>query len=206
MDFLTSRCFLNGSGSTEAQMCSTNCGPCCAAPKFQKKNLSVRSTPRWPPVSRGDRDAGVRRQERSNSSPFRKTGGSAASWVGERPKRTSGWIGFLPQNVRPTLSLLTLWHRALANMHGWAGHVARKEGTHPGVAAILWRNAEWREIMKSTGLVLMIRPRGTTRRTGYVVSCMLCPPSLAWAGGTRHSPEENTNLSAKQCDAGEGPD
>ena len=34
--------------------------------------------------------------------------------------------------LRCRLVLPALWHRALAAMHGWAGHLARKEGPHPG--------------------------------------------------------------------------
>ena len=53
--------------------------------------------------------------------------------------------------LRTKMNLPSLWHRALAAMHGWAGHVARKDNSHPGHAAILWRNARWWEIMKSIG-------------------------------------------------------
>ena len=55
------------------------------------------------------------------------------------------------QALRCKFNLPSLWHRALAALYGWAGHVARKDGTHPGSAAIRWRSAEWWEIMKSTG-------------------------------------------------------
>ena len=53
--------------------------------------------------------------------------------------------------LRTKMNLPSLWHRALAAMYGWAGHVARKDDSHPGRAAILWRNARWWEIMKSIG-------------------------------------------------------
>ena len=53
--------------------------------------------------------------------------------------------------LRCRLNLPSLWHRALAAVYGWAGHVARKDTSHPGHAAILWRNVKWWEIMKSTG-------------------------------------------------------
>ena len=55
------------------------------------------------------------------------------------------------QALRCRLNLPSLWHRALAAVCGWAGHVARKDASHPGHAAILWRNVKWWEIMKSTG-------------------------------------------------------
>ena len=55
------------------------------------------------------------------------------------------------QALRCKLNIPSLWHRALAAVYGWAGHVARKNSSHPGHAAIRWRNAEWWEIMKSTG-------------------------------------------------------
>ena len=55
------------------------------------------------------------------------------------------------QALRRRLNLPSLWHRALAAVYGWAGHVARKDPSHLGHAAIRWRNAEWWEIMKSTG-------------------------------------------------------
>ena len=53
---------------------------------------------------------------------------------------------------RSELNLLALWHRALAAMHGWAGHMARKQESHPGAAVISYKNVEWWEIMKSAGL------------------------------------------------------
>ena len=49
------------------------------------------------------------------------------------------------------LNLPSLWHRALAAVYGWAGHVARKDNSHPGHVAILWRNVRWWEIMKCAG-------------------------------------------------------
>ena len=39
--------------------------------------------------------------------------------------------------LRCRLNLPSLWHRALATVYGWAGHVARKDASHPGHAAIL---------------------------------------------------------------------
>ena len=56
------------------------------------------------------------------------------------------------QALRCKLNIPSLWHRALAAVYGWAGHVARKNSSHPGHAAIRWRNAEWWEIMKSMGV------------------------------------------------------
>ena len=59
--------------------------------------------------------------------------------------------------LRCRLNLPSLWHRALAAVYGWAGHVARKDTSHPGHAAVLWRNVRWWEIMKSArGPVLVI--------------------------------------------------
>ena len=40
---------------------------------------------------------------------------------------------------------------ALYAGYGWAGHVARKDSSHPGHAAIKWRNVRWWEFMKSVG-------------------------------------------------------
>ena len=69
------------------------------------------------------------------------------------PRCGMGLTGFVQRKrathaLRTKMNLPCLWHRALAAMHGWAGHVARKDICHPGHAAILWRNARWWEIMK----------------------------------------------------------
>ena len=68
------------------------------------------------------------------------------------------WVERLRAAKRPAhalrcrLGLPALWHRALAAVHGWAGHLARKEGPHPGAVAVQWPNAEWWEIVKGTGV------------------------------------------------------
>ena len=77
--------------------------------------------------------------------------------LGGRKTQDVAWVDWFRATKRPTHALRTkmnlpsLWHRALAAMHGWAGHVARKDNSHPDHAAILWRNARWWEIMKSIG-------------------------------------------------------
>ena len=78
--------------------------------------------------------------------------------LGGRKAQDVPWVGWFrtakrsAQASRCKLNLPSLWHRALAAVYRWAGHVARKDSSHPGHAAILWRNAEWWEIMKSTGV------------------------------------------------------
>ena len=77
--------------------------------------------------------------------------------LGGRKDQDVAWVDWFRATKRATHALRTkmnlpsLWHRTLAAMHGWAGHVARKDVSHPGHAAILWRNARWWEIMKSIG-------------------------------------------------------
>ena len=77
--------------------------------------------------------------------------------LGGRKDQDVEWVDWFRATKRSAhalmsrLSLPALRHRALAAMHGWAGHVAWKEEAHPGVAAILWRNGEWWEIMKNAG-------------------------------------------------------
>ena len=77
--------------------------------------------------------------------------------LGGRKAQDVAWVDWFRATKRATHALRTkmnlpsLWHRTLAAMHGWAGHVARKDVSHPGHAAILWRNARWWEIMKSIG-------------------------------------------------------
>ena len=101
---------------------------CCVVQEFLRKNVSKRFTPRWLQVSCGVRPL------------------YAGRWVEwfRATKRSA-------QALRCRLNLPSLWHRALAAVYGWAGHVARKDPSHPGHAAIRWRNAEWWETMKSSG-------------------------------------------------------
>ena len=71
------------------------------------------------------------------------------SMLGGRKGQDVEWVVWLratkrkAHGLRSKLSLPALWHRALADMHGWAGHMARKKDVHPGAAAVSWRNAEW---------------------------------------------------------------
>ena len=51
--------------------------------------------------------------------------------------------------LRCRLRLPVLWHRALAAIHGWVGHLARGKESDLGAAAVRWRNAEWWEVMMS---------------------------------------------------------
>ena len=66
--------------------------------------------------------------------------------LGGRKSQDVTWVDWFRTTKRVThalrsrLNLPSLWHRALAAMYGWAGHVARK-----------WRNARWWEFMKSVG-------------------------------------------------------
>ena len=68
-------------------------------------------------------------------------------------------------------------------MHGWAGHMARKQEPHPGAAVISYKNVEWWEIMKGAGLVIKLGD--ITRKIGFAVSSTLFPRSLAGAGGLK---------------------
>ena len=78
--------------------------------------------------------------------------------LGGRKAQDVPWVDWFratnrsAQALRCKLNLPSLWHRALAAVYGWVGHVARKDPSHPGHAAIRWRNAELWEIMKSTGV------------------------------------------------------
>ena len=77
--------------------------------------------------------------------------------LGGRKSQDVAWVDWFRTTKRVThalkskLNLPSLWHRALAAMYGWAGHVARKDSSHPGHAVIKWRNARWWEFMKSVG-------------------------------------------------------
>ena len=48
-----------------------------------------------------------------------------------------------------TTPATSTWHRALAAIHGWAGHMVRCQEPHPGATVVQWRNAKWWEVMKS---------------------------------------------------------
>ena len=67
------------------------------------------------------------------------------------------WVAKLRKTKRAAhsfpckMKLPALWHRALAAIHGWAGHLARRTGPHPGATVVFWRNAEWWELMKVAG-------------------------------------------------------
>ena len=77
--------------------------------------------------------------------------------LGGRKSQDVAWVDWFRTTKRVThalrckLNLPSLWHRALAAMYGWAGHVARKDSSRPGHAVIKWRNARWWEFMKSVG-------------------------------------------------------
>ena len=77
--------------------------------------------------------------------------------LGGRKSQDVAWVDWFRTTKRVThalrsrLNLPSLWHRASAAMYGWAGHVARKDSSHPGHAVIKWRNARWWEFMKSVG-------------------------------------------------------
>ena len=77
--------------------------------------------------------------------------------LGGRKDINVEWVVWLRETKRRAhelcskLNLAALWHSALAAMHGWAGHMARKKEMHPGAAAISYTNVEWWEIMKSAG-------------------------------------------------------
>ena len=78
--------------------------------------------------------------------------------LGGRKNPETDWVIWMRETKRKAharrseLNLPALWHRALAAMHGWAGHLARTQDSHPGAAAILYKHVEWWEIMKSTRL------------------------------------------------------
>ena len=77
--------------------------------------------------------------------------------LGGRKTQDVAWVDWFRTMKRVThalrcrLNLPSLWHRALAAMYGWAGHVARKDSSHPGHAAIMWRNVRCWEFMESVG-------------------------------------------------------
>ena len=78
--------------------------------------------------------------------------------LGGRKNPETDWVIWMRETKRKAharrseLNLPALWHRALAAMHGWAGHMARKQEPHPGAAVISYKNVEWWEIMKGAGL------------------------------------------------------
>ena len=57
--------------------------------------------------------------------------------LGGRKSHDVAWVDWFRTTKRVThalrsrLNLPSLWHRALAAMYGWAGHVARKDSSHP---------------------------------------------------------------------------
>ena len=77
--------------------------------------------------------------------------------LGGRKSQDVAWMDWfrttkrVAHALRNRLNLPSLWHRALAAVYGWAGHVARKDNSHPGHVAILWRSERWWEIMKCAG-------------------------------------------------------
>ena len=92
--------------------------------------------------------------------------------LGGRKAQDVPWVNWFratkrsAQALRCKLNCPSLWHRALAAVYGWAGHVARKDSSHPGHAAIRWRNAEWWEIMKSAELVLVTDLEASQEKLG----------------------------------------
>ena len=90
-------------------------------------------------VNCGAPAVGLRQCGICNWSLFRRTDGSAALWVGGRVTMSSGWKGFVRLNVL-LWGADWVWHRALAAMYGWAGHLPRKEGPQSGAAGtVAWR-------------------------------------------------------------------
>ena len=59
------------------------------------------------------------------------------------------WVGWLSRTkkaaheVRQSLGIASVWHTALASVHGWAGHLHRKGAGHPGHDVVKWRGAAW---------------------------------------------------------------
>ena len=116
----------------------------------------MRSTARSCPVSCRDLVAGPVGELRNGWSPSRKN-----SWLrcipGGRKKSDLEWVGWhreakrAAHSPRCKLGNPALWHMALAAVHGWAGHLARKTNSPPR-AAVQWCSAEWWEIMKNRGL------------------------------------------------------
>ena len=78
--------------------------------------------------------------------------------LGGRKNPETDWVMWMRETKRKAharrseLNLPALWHRALAAMHGWAGHMARTQESLSGAAVILNKSAEWWKIMKSAGL------------------------------------------------------
>ena len=109
--------------------------------------------------------------------------------LGGRKTQDVAWVDWFRTTKRIThalrckMNLPSLWHRALAAMYGWAGHVARKDNSHPGHAAILWRNVRWWEIMKSIGAGSRDHSWTSKKETGFAVLSMVCPRFWASTGG-----------------------
>ena len=105
--------------------------------------------------------------------------------LGGRKDHDVEWVIWLRETkrkahvLRSKLNHSALWHRALAAMHGWVGHMARKNEMRPGAAVISYKNVEWLEIMKSAG----IGDHDQTWR--HHKKNWLYLRSLAWAGGAR---------------------
>ena len=128
---------------------------CC--PRIPEEERIKRFTPRWLQVSCGVRVAWIPSTKTQQLISIQET-----RWLrcmlGGRKAQDVPWVDWFrttkrsAQALRCKLNLPSLWQRAWAAVYGWAGHVARKDSSHPGHAAIRWRNAEWWEIMKSTGV------------------------------------------------------
>ena len=77
--------------------------------------------------------------------------------LASRRRPEQEWVPYLRETKRQVYdqrlaaSLPALWHRALAALHGWAGHLARGSAGHPGFDWVRWRGAEWWEITKAIG-------------------------------------------------------
>ena len=121
--------------------CSASCVLCCVAQEFPRKNVSERV------LHYGGLKClvgfGLLDSVDKNTAAHLHPGNQVATLHAGRRKAQDvpsvDWFRATKrsaQALRSRLNLPSLWHRALAAMHGWAGHVARKHASQNGHAAI----------------------------------------------------------------------
>ena len=80
--------------------------------------------------------------------------------VGVQKSPSDEWVPFLRRakqlvhQERRLLQIPALWHRALAAVHGWGGHVSRRGAGHPTHAVLSWRCAAWWQDLQIWGPAL----------------------------------------------------
>ena len=74
-----------------------------------------------------------------------------------RKRRDQEWIEYLrtgkrlAHTLRVEAVLPALWHRAAKAVHGWAGHLARREEGHPARDVVFWRSTTWWRMTQAVG-------------------------------------------------------